>query len=219
MIADVIIKNEERYRAVEDDTGVPWFWTGAIHSRESSNDFAGCLHNGEEIIGTGEKTTLVPEGRGPFETWEESAVDALELQDLLGINPWDCAQKLLQSELFNGTGYISHSTNSPYVWAGTTHQQPGKFIADGVWDPEAWDSQMGCAAIWKKLCARRPDIAEAFEIDDVEAVAEIPPEEIVANYRLIKVRLLQTIEERRRYLGRAREIPRGVKAAILKNRR
>ena len=120
----------------------------------------------------------------------------------------------LQSELYNGTGYISHSTNSPYVWAGTTHQEPGKFVADGVWDESAWDSQMGTSAIWKKLCARRPDIAEAFEIDEAEAVAEIPPEEIVENYRFVKVRLSQTIEERRRYLGRAREIPRGVKAAI-----
>ena len=87
MIADRILKDEDRYREVEEDTGVPWFWTAAIHSRESSNDFAGCLHNGEEIIGTGETTTLVPAGRGPFETWEESAVDALEYQDLLGVEP------------------------------------------------------------------------------------------------------------------------------------
>jgi lysozyme family protein len=214
MIADVIIKNEGRYRDVEEDTGVPWFWTGAIHSRESSCDFAGCLHNGEEIIGTGEKTTLVPAGRGPFETWEESAIDAYEYQDLTDIHPWDCAQMHLQCELYNGTGYISHETNSPYVWAGTTHQQPGKYVADGVWDPNAWDSQMGCSAIWKKLCERREDIAEAFEVEDPEAAEEMPPEEVSRHYRLVKARLFQELGRRGRW-----EIPDGVKAAILKNRR
>ena len=34
MIADGILINEERYRDVEGNTGVPWYWIGAIHSRE-----------------------------------------------------------------------------------------------------------------------------------------------------------------------------------------
>ena len=212
MIADRIIQSEERYKDVEAETGVPWFWIGAIHSRESSNDFSGCLHNGEEIIGTGETTTLVPAGRGPFETWEESAIDALEYQDLLEITPWDCAQMHLQAELYNGTGYISHETNSPYVWAGTTHQEPGKYVADGVWDPNAWDSQMGTAAIWLKLCERRPDVAAAFEVESVIEEAPPPAEEAVRSYRLVKAMLLQE-------LGETARIPRGVKAMILKPRR
>ena len=211
MIADAILMNEERYRAVEDDTDVPWFWIGAIHSRESSCDFSTHLHNGDPLTA---RTTHVPpgrptEGNPPF-TWEESAMDALEYQDLIGIDPWDCAQMHLQAELYNGTGYISHETNSPYVWAGTTHQEPGKYVADGVWDPNAWDSQMGTAAIWKKLCARRDDIAAAFEVEGTLPSEEVETEEVVRQYKLIKVRLFERLGDRR--------ISRGVKARILKNR-
>ena len=34
IIADGILINEERYRDVMGNTGVPWYWIGAIHSRE-----------------------------------------------------------------------------------------------------------------------------------------------------------------------------------------
>ena len=212
MIADAILMNEERYQAVEDDTDVPWYWIGAIHSRESSCSFSGHLHNGDPLTA---RTTHVPAGRPPEPldppyTWEESAMDALEYQDLLEIDPWDCAQMLLQAELYNGTGYVSHETNSPYLWAGTTHQEPGKYTSDGNWDPNAWDEQMGTAAIWLKLCERRPDIAAAFETEALAEEAPPPAEEAVRSYRLVKAMLL-------RELG-GREIPRGVKAAILKRR-
>ena len=71
----------------------------------------------------------------------------------------------------------------------------------------AWDSQMGVAAIWKKLCERRDDIAAAFEVESVIEEAPPPAEEAVRNYRLVKARMLETIG--------GREIPRGVKAMIL----
>lgn len=69
--------NRSRYEVVSKATGVPWDVIGVIHYRESSGSFAGVLHNGQKIIGTGKKTTLVPKGRGPFSTWEDAAVDAL----------------------------------------------------------------------------------------------------------------------------------------------
>ena len=175
MIVDTILLNEDRYKEVEDATGVPWFWIGAIHSRESSCDFDSHLHNGDPLTA---RTTHVPAGRPPEGdppfTWEESAIDALEYQGLVGDehdHPWDCAGMHLDAELYNGLGYVDHGVNSPYVWAGTTHQQPGKYVADGQWDADAWDQQMGVSAIWKKLCERRPDIAEAFEVDS-EAIEE-----------------------------------------------
>ena len=43
MIADGILINEERYRDVQGNTGVPWFWIGAIHSRESVLQLSGPL--------------------------------------------------------------------------------------------------------------------------------------------------------------------------------
>lgn len=78
--SDKIIAAEQRYRAVQAATGVPWYFIGALHMRESGCNFAGVLHNGDRIIGTGGLTTRVPAGRGPFATWEASAVDALKLK-------------------------------------------------------------------------------------------------------------------------------------------
>jgi lysozyme family protein len=163
IVADRILKSEARYRAVEADTGVPWFWIGAIHSRESDCNFNTHLHNGDPLTA---RTTHVPAGRptsgSPPFTWEESAMDALAYQDLIGITPWDCAQMHLQAELYNGTGYANKGVNSPYLWAMTNHQQPGKYVGDGDWDPNAWDKQAGTSGIWLKLCETRPDVAKQF---------------------------------------------------------
>ena len=146
-----VLDGKAQYKAVEKATGVPWWWTGNTHMRESSCDFAGVLHNGEKIIGTDKKTTLVPAGRGPFATWEEAAIDALKLKDLDEITDWSIPRALYEWERFNGFGYYGKGVNSPYVWAGTTLQQPGKYVRDGVWDPSAVDKQPGCAALLKKL--------------------------------------------------------------------
>ena len=149
--AKVIINNKDKYKAVEAKTGVPWYWIGAIHMRESSNDFRGVLHNGERIIGTGKKTTLVPAGRGPFSTWEEAAIDAITHKGLHKIKKWDVARMGYQGEAYNGWGYLAHGVNSPYLWGGTNLQQPGKYIADGVWSSTAVDKQLGIMPVIYKV--------------------------------------------------------------------
>ena len=57
--AEGIIADRARYENVQKATGVPWFFIGPVHHRESNRSFAGVLHNGERIIGTGRKTSLV----------------------------------------------------------------------------------------------------------------------------------------------------------------
>lgn len=167
--ADKIIASEARYRAVQAATGVPWYFQGALHSLESSCNFSGVLHNGEHIIGTGRVTTLVPAGRGPFSTWEESAIDALRLKDMHRVQSWSAARMLFQAEVFNGLGYVSRGINSPYVWAGTNHEQRGKFVADHVFDPNAESSQLGVAAVLIRLAQKRPDIhADLYPSTPVE---------------------------------------------------
>lgn len=153
-----IVAAQVRYKKVEDKTGVPWFWIGAIHYRESSNDFAGVLHNGEKIIGKGRKTRLVPAGRGPFDTWEEAAIDALLLKGLHKIDKWTIARMLYEAERFNGFGYMSKGINSPYVWGGTNHQQPGMYVADHVFDRSKNDPRIGVAAIIQRLAETRKDV-------------------------------------------------------------
>lgn len=156
--SDKIIAAEQRYRTVQNATGVPWYFIGALHMREDSCDFAGVLHNGEHIIGTGKLTTLVPAGRGPFSTWEEAAIDALKMKDMQRVQSWPAARILYQAEVYNGIGYVSRGENSPYVWAGTNQEQTGKFTSDGHFDPSANDSQLGVAAVLIRLAQKRADI-------------------------------------------------------------
>jgi lysozyme family protein len=141
--------NQSRYEAVSAKTGVPWDVIAVIHYRESSCSFAGVLHNGERIIGTGRKTTLVPKGRGPFATWEDAAFDALmNCSPYAGKNrDWSLGSTLDLLEGYNGLGYRKRGLPSPYLWAGTDQYTSGKYVADGKFDPNVVDQQLGAAAI------------------------------------------------------------------------
>jgi lysozyme family protein len=148
-----ILANRARYELVAKATGVPWDVIGVIHYRESSNDFRGVLHNGQKIIGTGKKTTLVPKGRGPFSTWEEAAIDALvNCHPHLARNKdWSIGVTLDKLEAYNGLGYRNKGLASPYLWAGTDQYVKGKYVADGEFDPDHVDQQLGVASILMKL--------------------------------------------------------------------
>jgi lysozyme family protein len=148
-MAAKIRANRSRYDAVSAKTGVPWDVIAVIHSRESSCNFAGVLHNGEHIIGTGRKTKLVPKGRGPFSTWEEAAIDALvNCAPYAGKNKdWSLGNTLDLLESYNGLGYRKRGLPSPYLWAGTDQYTSGKYVADGKFDPNVVDQQLGAAAI------------------------------------------------------------------------
>jgi lysozyme family protein len=44
-------------------------------------------------------------------------------------------------------GYAVRGRPSPYVWASTDQYTKGKYVADGHYDPNAVDHQLGCAAL------------------------------------------------------------------------
>lgn len=155
-----ILAGRARYLAVERQTGVPWFFIGLLHLRESSCNFAGVLHNGEHIIGKGTRTRLVPAGRGPFATWEEAAIDALRLKGLHAIKEWPIERIGYESERFNGFGYIRRGVNSPYVWAGSNHYTRGKYVRDGVFDPAHVDTQLGTLPVLRALCRLDSEVAD-----------------------------------------------------------
>jgi lysozyme family protein len=168
-VAAKLIKNKARYLSVSRATGVPWYWIAICHQREASGSFLGVLHNGEKILGTGRKTRLVPAGRGPFETWEEAAIDALRLKGLHQIVEWNVGRFWYEVERFNGFGYRYKGVPSPYLWSHTNHYKDhsgdvgdpggGKYIADHVYDPNHRDTQLGAAAVLKAIISLDPSVA------------------------------------------------------------
>lgn len=148
--ARTLLAGKTRYKAIEAATGVPWAWIAAAHWRECNGDFRGVLHNGERIVGTGRRTTLVPAGRGPFETWEQSALDAIAIMGWAKVT-WTIEMMCFKWEAFNGYGYANMGRPSPYVWAGTNIYTQGKYVADGVYDPQAVDQQVGCLPVYLRL--------------------------------------------------------------------
>ena len=144
---------------------------GTIHFKEASCDFRGVLHNGEKIVGTGKKTTIVPKGRGPFATWADAAVDAIKCESgrwkklLAGSN--DVGDILYALERYNGTGYLTgagKAETTPYLWAcSNINDDNGKYVSDGKFDTNAsTQSSPGAAVILKELYKKQHEHGLSF---------------------------------------------------------
>ena len=149
---------EGRYQAVSAKTGVPWWFIAVIHERECSRDWTGSLAQGDPWNGI---SVHVPAGRGPFKSWEDAAIDAL-----VNCAPyparnrdWSIGGTLTKLEEYNGLGYASRGKPSPYIWSGTDQYTSGKYVRDGVYDPNAVDSQLGCAGLLLAMMALDPTIS------------------------------------------------------------
>lgn len=155
-VADRILANKDLYLNIEAEMGVPWIAVGAWHMREANLNMRAHLHNGDSLLSY---TKHVPAGRpkighGPPFRWEESAIDALKLKGLEKLKgTWYVELLLFETERYNGFGYLTKG-NSPYVWSWTNEYHGGKYVADHVYDPNHWDEQPGCAAIYKALAAK-----------------------------------------------------------------
>lgn len=152
---EAILANRPRYGMVQGLTGVPWYVIACIHYRESGLDFTTCLHNGDPLPGP---TTDVPAGRGPFESWEAAAVDALQFDGLDKVTDWSLASCLYQCELYNGFGYRTRhfadtipSGASPYIWNGSQWYQSGCYVSDHNFSSTKVDDNLGVAVLLKAL--------------------------------------------------------------------
>lgn len=154
-----ILARMSDYQGVEKAIGVPWCMIGAIDVRESDQNPHTYLGNGDPL---NRPTLHVPRGRGPFPSWMAGAIDALRYQGFDQIKDWPIERILYECEEYNGEGYESHHENSPYVWAGTNLQERGKYTSDGGFNPYAWDTQLGIAAMLKALMALDADVAKAL---------------------------------------------------------
>jgi lysozyme family protein len=95
-----------RYQGVSAKTAVPWFVIAVIHERESSQDWTRSLAQGDPW---NKLSVHAPAGRGPFQSWEEAAIDALVVcpPHAARNSDWSIGGALTQLEAYNGFGYAS----------------------------------------------------------------------------------------------------------------
>lgn len=156
-VAKRLVATKTRYQAVEHATGVPWPFIAVTHERECSQNWAESLAQGDPW---NQASIHIPAGRGPFGSWEAAAIDAL-----INCGPyaarnrdWSIAGTLTLLERYNGLGYSSRGQPSPYVWSGTDQYARGKYVADGVYDPNEVDKQLGCAGLIMAMMQLDPSI-------------------------------------------------------------
>jgi lysozyme family protein len=163
-----IANARQRYESVSTPLGVPWYFTGIVHFLEGGGKFDRHLHNGDPLTA---KTKNVPANRPPgnptFE-WETSATDALTYQGLNKWKDWSVAGMLYQFERYNGFGYRVKGIHSPYLWSFSNHYVKGKFVKDGLYDPEAVSKQIGAAVLLRRLSERQ--LAVMGELDTISRI-------------------------------------------------
>jgi lysozyme family protein len=159
-VAKRLVTYKPRLQAMERKTNVPWFVIAVIRQRECGMDAAWACN-----IANGQRwdkvTTIVPKGRGPFKSWEQAAEDALRNCHPYAAKwtDWSVGGMLTLLEQYNGLGYANRGRPSPYIWSGTDQYVKGKYIRDGVYDPEAIDKQLGCAGLIKAMMELDPSIS------------------------------------------------------------
>lgn len=173
-----LLTSRARYETIFGLTTVKVIPCACIHERECDANFACALCNGERIIGTGRKTTLVPRGEGPWATFEAGAERAFQIDGLDKVaamaEGWTFERAVYEWELYNGFGPRDHGKHSGYPWAGTNVYNGGKYVADGVWNPRAWDTQLGCVTVALAIEELAPDLALPRALPIVGAPSIVP---------------------------------------------
>ena len=158
--ARVAVANKGRYLAIARQAGMPdiaWVFIAVSHYRESSQNFSRSLAQGDRWD---QVSVHVPAGRGPFKSFEDAAVDALVkcAPYAARLKDWSIGGMLTNLERFNGIGYAARGVPSAYVWSGTNQYERGKFVADGVYDPNKVDAQLGVAGLILTMMQLDPSI-------------------------------------------------------------
>jgi lysozyme family protein len=114
---------------------------------ECGCDFQRQILNGEKW---NHITTLHPVGRGPWQSWRCSTLDAVN-RSLSPPNVWTAEKILHRLERWNGMGYRDMGINSPYLWSGSNHGVGvGKFTHNG-YDRHCVSAQVGAALVLREI--------------------------------------------------------------------
>jgi lysozyme family protein len=174
---DRIMRVLPSYLNTAAETDVPATWIGPTDCREDDCDPRCGIGQGDPWSRV---SVNVPRGEGPFSS--KAAADRFYLHydriDVLqGVMAWDLVYAAWCWERWNGFGPRAHGRLSGYPWSCTDVYDPpryggrgngGKYVRDGVWDPDAVDEQPGAVALYLELIQRRPDLA-------LPAGAALPP--------------------------------------------
>jgi lysozyme family protein len=172
-VARRLVAAKARYQVVKAKTDVPWWFIAVVHQRESSQNWAASLAQGDPW---NRVSVHVPTGRGPFASWEEAAVDALVncAPHAAANTDWSPGGALTMLEEYNGLGYAARGVPSPYLWAGTDQYRSGKYVRDGVYDASVVDTQLGCAGLLLAMMALDRSVSFDGKLPPLAAHPETP---------------------------------------------
>lgn len=149
-IAKKLIASKMRYQAVSAKTGVPWAAIALIHQMECGGDWSLNIAQGDPW---NKRSVHVPKGRGPFNSWEEAAIDALAIDGTDSVRVWSVERLCYELEKYNGFGSRAKGIHTPYLWSYSNHYSHGKYVADHVWDANAVSGQAGAMPILSRMMA------------------------------------------------------------------
>lgn len=163
--------NFQDYPSVITATRVPKAWGIASFERESSSDYSCSPAQGDKW---NRVSVNVPRGLGPYPDWAHAAIAAYKIDRLDQVALWTWARACYEGELFNGFGPRNHGKHSGYLWAWTNIYDGGKYVLDGVWDPNAHDQQCGMIPMMVALLRLDPTLALADTLPTTTASKLVP---------------------------------------------
>lgn len=134
----------------------------ALHWREASGSFTKSIANGQRLGTNIRKDGRLGQGSGAdafsnTTNWVQNATEVLaykvnEKKNFTNTTDFSKQGSFYKfAEAYNGLGYQKRGQPSPYVYAGTSGYQKGKFVADGKYNPNYVDQQLGVAAMTQLL--------------------------------------------------------------------
>ena len=166
---DEIERVLESYEQTSAQNAIPAAWIGPTDCRESDCNPRCGIGQGDPYNAV---SVHVPRGEGPFAS--KAAADKFYLHydhiDVLapGVPAWSLPYAVYAWEEWNGWGPRNHGRLSGYPWSCTDaydtpayggHGLGGKYVEDGVWDPNKLDPQPGAVALYLELVRRHPSLA------------------------------------------------------------
>lgn len=161
----------DRFRPAHEKLGIPLVWMICSFERESGCNFSKSPAQGDPW---NRPSVHVPRGVS-FKSFEDAAVWSYRHDGIAGAKyPWSMTYACYAWNLFNGFGPNDHGRVSGYVFAGTDQYDPpaglgGKYVADGKWDPDTVDQQLGCLALATCMIALAPELAIPADPDAAAA--------------------------------------------------